>query len=61
MPVGRMGSAILETDLAGNFKVLIEAPKGQAWVADPIPSPDEQYLIYTEKSWPSDVTILENF
>ena len=61
VPVGRMGSAILDTDLAGNFKVLIEAPKGQAWVADPIPSPDGQYLIYTERAWPSDVTILENF
>jgi eukaryotic-like serine/threonine-protein kinase len=61
VPAGIMGSAILETDLAGNINVLVDVPKGQAWLADPIPSPDGRYLVYTEKAWPSDVTILENF
>ena len=58
---GQSEFGILETDLAGNFKVLIRVPGGQVWFANPIPSPDGHYLIYTERIWPSSVMVLENF
>lgn len=53
--------AIFETDLAGNVKVLIRMPDSQGWIASPVPSPDGRYLVYTERTWPSSVMMLENF
>ncbi len=54
-------SAILETDLAGNFKVLKEMPSTEGWVHNPIASPDGRYLSYSERTWPSSIVMLENF
>lgn len=39
----------------------MEVPNNQARVANPMLSLDGRYLIYTEKTSPSDVTLLENF
>ncbi|MGC2108502.1 MAG: protein kinase [Candidatus Korobacteraceae bacterium] len=54
-------AGILKTDLAGNFTVLLERSNNQGWVFDPAPSPDGRYLLYTEKTSPSEVMLLENF
>jgi serine/threonine protein kinase len=53
--------AILESDLAGNFKVLIRVPYNEGWFANPIPSPDGRHLIFLERTWPTSVMMLENF
>ena len=53
--------AILESDLAGNFKVLIRVPYNAGWLANPIPSPDGRHLIFLERTWPTSVMMLENF
>jgi serine/threonine protein kinase/DNA-binding winged helix-turn-helix (wHTH) protein len=53
--------AIFETDFAGNVKVLAQMSGAQGWFLSPVPSPDGRYLIYTERTWPSSVMMLENF
>jgi Tol biopolymer transport system component len=53
--------AILETDLAGDFKVLTELPPSQGWISNPLPSPNGRYLIYNENTQPASVMMLENF
>ncbi len=53
--------AILETDLEGNSKVLLQLPLNRGWIANPIPSPDERNLIYTEVTWPSSLMMMEHF
>lgn len=59
---GRGGSfAILETDLAGDLKILKDLPGTQGWIFNPIPSPDGRYLGYTQRTWPSSIVMLENF
>jgi len=55
------GWAILRTDLAGKFKILVDMPAGQGIVINPIPSPDGRRFLYTEVDWPSSVVMLENF
>jgi Tol biopolymer transport system component len=57
--VARFG--IFQVDLADRTKVLLEVPTNRGWVNSPIPSPDGRYLIYTERTWPSSVVLLENF
>jgi serine/threonine protein kinase len=52
---------ILDVSLAGQTKVLVRVPSDRAWVNLPIPSPDGRYLVYTEKTWESNVVMLENF
>lgn len=54
-------NAILSVDLAGNMKVLLEVPAGQAWLTTPVPSPDGHYLAYTKRSFEQNVSLLENF
>jgi serine/threonine protein kinase len=53
--------AILELDLTGNFKVLLTMPGSRGWFYSPIPSPDGRSLVYTERTWPLSVVLLENF
>jgi serine/threonine protein kinase/Tol biopolymer transport system component len=53
--------AILETDLSGRSKVLVDMPPGQGWIANPVPSPDGRHLIYTQVDWPSSVVMIKNF
>lgn len=53
--------AILESDLAGNVKVLTQIPYNEGWLANPNPSPDGRHLIFLERTWPSSVMMLENF
>jgi Tol biopolymer transport system component len=52
---------LLETDLVGNFKVLIRLSSDQGWLMQPVPSPDGRYLVYGERTWPSSVAMLEAF
>jgi serine/threonine protein kinase len=59
--VGAIKWGILEADLSGNFKVLIEVPVNRGWVAHAVPSPDGRYLTYTEWDFTSNVVMLETF
>jgi serine/threonine protein kinase len=59
--VGAVKFGILEADLSGNFKVLIQVPENRGWVAYAVPSPDGRYLTYTEWNFTSNVVMLENF
>ena len=53
--------AILETDLSGNFKVLIQLPGDRGWFSHLVPSPDGRYLTYNESDFTSSVVMLEKF
>jgi len=54
-------NAILSADLSGNIEVLIEVPAGQAWICCPTASPDGRFLAYTERTFETKTTMLENF
>jgi Tol biopolymer transport system component len=54
-------SGIVETDLAGNYKALMQIPNNRGLVSDPTASPDGRFLIYTEKTSPSEVMLVEHF
>jgi len=52
---------VLLIDMGGNMQVLARAPLGDAWLFDPIPSPDGHYLAYMKRTYESNVVMLENF
>jgi serine/threonine protein kinase/Tol biopolymer transport system component len=52
---------LLFIDLHGTLQVLTEVPHGQAWLSDPVPSPDGHYLAYTQRTFEGNVTMLEHF
>jgi serine/threonine protein kinase/Tol biopolymer transport system component len=52
---------IFSVDMEGNVKVMIRPKGGQAWVHDPIVSPDGRYLAYDQRDSESNVALLENF
>jgi serine/threonine protein kinase len=53
--------SIFSTDLAGNATILAEAPSGQGWLWGPKQSPDGHFLVYNERVFETNVTMLENF
>ena len=54
-------NALLSVDSRGNSQVLYEVPRGQAWIYDPVASPDGRYLSFTQRNYQSNVALLENF
>jgi Tol biopolymer transport system component len=52
---------VLLIDMHGNMQVLARAPAGDAWLFDPVPSPDGHYLAYMKRTFESNVTMLEHF
>jgi eukaryotic-like serine/threonine-protein kinase len=59
--LGEDSSAILHIDLRGNLRVLAESPRGEAWLANPLASPDGHYLAYMKRTYESNVVMLEHF
>jgi len=49
---------LLEMDLTGKTRTLIESPY---WIGDPLPSPDGKYLAYVNPPVESNVVLLEHF
>jgi hypothetical protein len=43
------------------MQVLAEVPYGDAWLYNPVPSPDGHYLAYMKRSYKSNVMMLEHF
>ena len=52
---------LLFIDLRGNLQVLAEAPMGEAWLYNPVASPDGRYLAYLKRTFDSNVMMLEHF
>jgi len=48
-------------DPRGKLQVLAEVPAGEAWLANPVPSPDGRYLAYMKRTYESNVMMLEHF
>jgi Tol biopolymer transport system component len=53
--------AIFLADLAGNINVLVEIEGGQGWLCCPKPSPDGHFLVYSERIYDTNVSLLEKF
>jgi eukaryotic-like serine/threonine-protein kinase len=54
-------NALLSVDSRDNAQVLYEVRPGQAWIYDPIASPDGRYLSFTQRNYQSNIALLENF
>jgi serine/threonine protein kinase/Tol biopolymer transport system component len=54
-------TALLLIDLRGNLQVLTDAPQGEGWLNNPVPSPDGRYLAYMKRTYESNVMMLEHF
>jgi serine/threonine protein kinase len=52
---------LFSIDPRGNMQVLAEVPYGDAWLYNPVPSPDGHYLAYMKRSYKSNVMMLEHF
>jgi len=52
---------LLSIDANGNAKALYEMPKGTAWIASFVPSPDGRSIAFTKRVFVNDVMLLENF
>jgi Tol biopolymer transport system component len=54
-------NALLSVDSRGNAQVLYEVRRGQAWIYQPVASPDGRYLSFTQRNYQSNIALLENF
>jgi serine/threonine protein kinase len=52
---------LFSIDPRGNMQELAEVPDGDAWLYNPLPSPDGHYLAYMKRTYESNVMMLENF
>jgi eukaryotic-like serine/threonine-protein kinase len=52
---------ILTVDMEGNVRVMIRVKGNQAWVHNPMVSPDGHYLAFDQLDYESSVALLENF
>jgi serine/threonine protein kinase len=53
--------AVLRVGLGGELQSLREVPVGQAWLANPKPSPDGHYVAYLLRTYEDNVVMLENY
>jgi len=54
-------TALLFIDLRGNLQVLADAPTNEAWLYNPVASPDGRYLAFMKRTFESNVMMLEHF
>jgi len=60
---GSTGSSwvLLSVDSRADAQVLYEVPKGQAWIFEPVASPDGRYLAFNKRLYDKNIVLLENF
>jgi serine/threonine protein kinase/Tol biopolymer transport system component len=54
-------TALVVIDLSGDLQVLAEVTSGEAWLSSPVASPDGHYLAYQQRTYESNVMMLEHF
>jgi len=54
-------NVILLVDLRGNLQVLAEMPPAEAWLSNPVASPDGHYLAFMKRTFENNVMMLEHF
>jgi len=52
---------LLEMDLEGHSRVILENNNPSGWIGSPVPSPDGKRIAYTSASLEANVTLLEHF
>jgi serine/threonine protein kinase/Tol biopolymer transport system component len=58
---GDVSIILLLIDEHGKFKVLDETTPGEAWLSNPVASPNGRYLAYMKRTYESNVMMLEKF